>query len=170
MKKKTGTDKPWGGRFTEKTAASAEAFSVSVHFDKRLYRYDIAGSRAHAKMLETVGLLTDVELAQITHEQGRVLLTRDRGLLKRKIVVHGHCVRWSLPPRQLVSVIERYELVDQIHPWTRCLRCNGLLEPVKKEKILGRLEPKTKLYYEQFRRCVDCDQIYWQGSHHRPMR
>jgi uncharacterized protein with PIN domain len=50
------------------------------------------------------------------------------------------------------------------------LRCNGLLEPVKKDQILGRLEPKTKLYYEQFQRCVDCDQIYWQGSHHRRMQ
>jgi argininosuccinate lyase len=65
MKKTSGTDKPWGGRFTEKTAAAAEAFSVSVHFDKRLYRYDIAGSRAHARMLAKIGLLNDTELDQI---------------------------------------------------------------------------------------------------------
>ncbi len=65
MKTKTGTDKPWGGRFTEKTATSAETFSASIHFDKRLYRYDIAGSMAHAKMLAKVGLLNSAELEQI---------------------------------------------------------------------------------------------------------
>ncbi len=57
--------KPWGGRFAEKTAASVEAFTASVHYDCRLYRQDIAGSRAHAKMLAKQGLITDDELAQI---------------------------------------------------------------------------------------------------------
>ena len=65
MKTKSGTDKPWGGRFTEKTAQAAETFSASVHFDMRLYRYDIAGSKAHAKMLAKIGLISGVELKQI---------------------------------------------------------------------------------------------------------
>ena len=62
MKTKSGIDKPWGGRFTEKTSAAAESFSGSIHFDMRLYRYDIAGSRAHAKMLARIGLLTGAEV------------------------------------------------------------------------------------------------------------
>ena len=65
MKQKTESNKPWGGRFTEKTAASAEMFSASIHFDMRLYRHDIAGSKAHAKMLAKVGLLDSSELKQI---------------------------------------------------------------------------------------------------------
>jgi argininosuccinate lyase len=65
MKTKSGTNKPWGGRFTEKTASSAEAFSASIHFDMRLYRYDIAGSKAHAKMLSKIGLLNSSELEKI---------------------------------------------------------------------------------------------------------
>jgi argininosuccinate lyase len=65
MKTKSGTDKPWGGRFREKTAPAAETFSASVHFDMRLYRYDIAGSKAHAKMLARIGLLNEAELKQI---------------------------------------------------------------------------------------------------------
>jgi len=72
MKKKSGTDKPWGGRFTEKTAPSAETFSASIDFDKRLYRYDIAGSRAHAKMLAKVGLLTEAELELIIIGLGEI--------------------------------------------------------------------------------------------------
>jgi argininosuccinate lyase len=65
MKTKSNSDKPWGGRFTEKTAASVEAFSGSIHFDMRLYRHDIAGSKAHAKMLAKVGLLSAADLQQI---------------------------------------------------------------------------------------------------------
>ena len=61
MNTKNDIDKPWGGRFTEKTAASAETFTASVHFDVRLYRHDIAGSQAHAKMLAKQGLLSESE-------------------------------------------------------------------------------------------------------------
>ncbi|MFH7320027.1 argininosuccinate lyase [Desulfurivibrio sp. D14AmB] len=55
----------WGGRFAEKTAASVEAFTASIHFDCRLYRHDIAGSRAHAAMLARQGLISDQERDQI---------------------------------------------------------------------------------------------------------
>jgi len=65
MKTESGTNKPWGGRFTEKTATAAETFSGSIHFDMRLYRYDIAGSKAHAKMLAKIGLLTIAEVELI---------------------------------------------------------------------------------------------------------
>jgi argininosuccinate lyase len=63
--KDNNSNKLWGGRFTEATASSAETFSASVHFDKRLYKHDIAGSMAHAKMLAKVGLINDSELEQI---------------------------------------------------------------------------------------------------------
>ncbi len=56
----------WGGRFSEGTAASVEAFSASIHYDARLYKYDIAGSKAHAAMLADHGILTREELAAIT--------------------------------------------------------------------------------------------------------
>lgn len=61
MTDKPSTDKPWGGRFTESTDAFVETFTASVNFDWRLYRYDIAGSRAHARMLARVGVITDAE-------------------------------------------------------------------------------------------------------------
>ena len=65
MKNKAYSKKPWDGRFTEATASSAEVFSASIHFDMRLYRHDIAGSKAHAKMLAKVGLISGSELEQI---------------------------------------------------------------------------------------------------------
>jgi argininosuccinate lyase len=61
MSDKPNTDKPWGGRFTESTDAFVEAFTASVGFDRRLYRYDIAGSRAHARMLARVGVITEAD-------------------------------------------------------------------------------------------------------------
>ena len=107
----------------------------------------------------------DPELAAISAAEERVLLTRDRGLLKRKIVVYGYCLRTTDSQAQLLAVLARYQLHGAIHPWRRCLRCNGELEEVAKAEILDRLEPKTKLYYDDFQRCVVCKQIYWRGSH-----
>jgi len=65
MKTGKSLDKPWGGRFTEKTASSVEAFTASVHFDARLAEYDIAGSRAHARMLAKQGLISPAECKSI---------------------------------------------------------------------------------------------------------
>lgn len=112
----------------------------------------------------------DVALADISASAERVLLTRDRGLLKRKIVVYGYCIRHAKPRTQLVSVVKRYGLTADARPWRRCVRCNGLLQPVDKADILDRLEPKTRLYYDEFQHCISCGQIYWRGSHHERMR
>ncbi len=62
MKKK---EKPWGGRFSEPTDREVEAFTASIHFDRRLYRYDIEGSIAHARMLARQGILTKDEMKAI---------------------------------------------------------------------------------------------------------
>ncbi len=64
-RKKSGSKKMWGGRFAEATAASVEAFTASIHYDSRLYRYDIAGSKAHAQMLADNGILSREELQDI---------------------------------------------------------------------------------------------------------
>ncbi len=107
----------------------------------------------------------DAELAAISEAEQRVLLTRDRGLLKRKNVTYGRCVRETNPREQLIATIAHYCLAGQIAPWTRCVKCNGLLESVDKSEVLHLLEPKTRRYYTEFSRCVDCGQVYWRGSH-----
>ncbi|MBW6485683.1 MAG: argininosuccinate lyase [Syntrophobacterales bacterium] len=50
-------EKPWGGRFSEETDKAVEAFTASLHFDRRLYRCDIEGSIAHARMLARQGIV-----------------------------------------------------------------------------------------------------------------
>jgi len=107
----------------------------------------------------------DPELAQIAAAEERVLLTRDRGLLKHKLVVYGCCVRETDPQRQVVAVLRRYRLGAAAQPWRRCIHCNGLLRAVEKSTVLDRLEPKTRLYYDDFQQCEACGQVYWQGSH-----
>jgi uncharacterized protein with PIN domain len=109
--------------------------------------------------------LDDEGLAELAAGEGRVLLTRDRGLLKRRLVVWGYCLRTTDSREQLFAVVRRFDLAGRVDPWRRCLRCNGLLQPVEKAAILDRLEPKTRLYYDDFQQCADCRQIYWRGSH-----
>lgn len=127
-----------------------------------------------ARYLRLLGLDTlylnheagDAVLADIAHEEGRILLTRDRGLLKRGKVVYGYCLRTTDPAGQLAAVLHRFQLRGELAPWTRCLRCNGLLEAVAKEVVRPRLAPKTRRYFDAFHICQACQQIYWQGSHY----
>jgi hypothetical protein len=108
---------------------------------------------------------TDAEIMQLSLEQGRIILTCDRGILKHRQVLYGSLVRSDQVDAQVREVLARYLLFDRIRPWLRCMSCNGLLERVEKAAIEHRLEPKTRLYYEDFHHCIDCDRLYWKGSH-----
>ncbi|MGD8631522.1 MAG: Mut7-C RNAse domain-containing protein [Gammaproteobacteria bacterium] len=112
----------------------------------------------------------DAEVARIASEQQRTVLTRDRTLLQRRIITHGYYVRAQQPRRQVREVLARFDLYRQVKPFSRCTRCNGKLESVDKQVVLQRLEPKTRRYYDDFRRCADCGQVFWQGSHHTRMQ
>jgi argininosuccinate lyase len=72
-------EKPWDGRFSEKTDKSVEAFTSSIAYDQRLYPYDIEGSIAHCKMLAKVGVITDEEASQLVEGLGIVKRELDRG-------------------------------------------------------------------------------------------
>src|SRR6185295_10789832 len=89
----------------------------------------------------------DEELARISSEEDRILLTRDRGLLKRSIVKRGYSVRATDPWQQLEEVIKRFDLYDAIAGFRRCASCNGVLETVDKADILDQLPEKTAEYY-----------------------
>src|SRR3990172_6813587 len=100
---------------------------------------------------------------------GGIRLTRDRGLLKRSVVRRGAYLRSDQPVEQLVEVALRFGPVDRWRPFGRCLRCNTLLVSVSREEVLPRLQPLTRIYYDDFRRCPGCGAIYWKGSHHARM-
>jgi len=113
--------------------------------------------------------LSDAEIARRAADERRIILTRDRGLLKRRIVTHGCLVHATEPRLQLDEVLDRLQLQRKARPFTRCTRCNHPIEAVDRASIAHRLEPDTARYYSRFYRCPECDRIYWEGSHHRRM-
>ena len=112
----------------------------------------------------------DAELACISSTEQRVLLTRDRGLLKRSIVTYGYYIRETNPQRQVAEVLRRYNLFTAINPFRRCIRCNGMLASISKAAVRDRVPPKTFQYYDTFHICETCAQIYWKGSHYERMQ
>lgn len=107
----------------------------------------------------------DADIVNISVNERRIVLTRDRRLLYIKQINHGYWVRATDVEAQIDEVLRRFDLYGLIHPFVRCLMCNGVLAPVAKADIWDRLEAKTRLYYDDFYQCVDCRRIYWQGSH-----
>jgi uncharacterized protein len=127
-----------------------------------------------ARLLRLVGFdvhydrrLDDDALADVSDEEHRIVLTRDRRLLQRRQVTHGLFVRADRPFDQIVDVLRRLDLGRRLAPFTRCLRCGGLLTEVTKADVLDHLEPLTRVHYNDFARCEGCGQVYWNGSHHR---
>ncbi len=108
----------------------------------------------------------DETLAQVSETEKRLLLTKDRGLLKRRQVTHGYLVRGTDPELQLREVLSRFDLFDAVRPFTRCLNCNGSLEPVDKAAVAELLPPDISEGGSQFRRCAGCGKVYWRGSHY----
>ena len=113
--------------------------------------------------------LDDAELAEIA-AGGRVLLTRDHELLKRRAVTRGYWVRTTAPRSQLAEVLRRFDLSGAVRPFSRCLRCNVLVRPVAKAEVAEELPPRTRQFYDEFVRCPTCDRIYWRGGHYDALR
>ncbi|MCF7854091.1 MAG: Mut7-C ubiquitin/RNAse domain-containing protein [Candidatus Pacebacteria bacterium] len=107
----------------------------------------------------------DRELALISAQSQRILLTRDVGLLKRQIVTHGMYLHSDDPSKQLREVVHRLHLKNRIQPLARCLLCNGPMRKVPKEKVRGRVPEKTYAYTDEFLECENCKKIYWKGTH-----
>jgi hypothetical protein len=112
----------------------------------------------------------DPELARISSSEDRVLLTRDVGLLKRSQVRRGYWVRGTAPARQLLEVLRRFDLVSRAVPFSRCLRCNSLVEPVARREVVERLPLRVRERGEELVRCPACGRVYWKGSHYEWMQ
>ncbi len=118
----------------------------------------------------TVPGAEDSALARIASQEERILLTRDRGLLKRKVVEKGYCVVADQPASQLRDVLANFHLTGLVRPFQRCLNCNGQLQPVDKEAIQERLLEDTRRRFQAFWICPSCGKVYWQGSHYERMQ
>ncbi len=111
----------------------------------------------------------DPTLASVSAGENRLLLTRDVGLLKRREVALGYCVRSDQPHQQLQEVTLRFDLQHRFAPFSRCMECNGVLQSVPKAAVEDVLPPHTRATKEEFSRCLQCGKIFWRGSHHARM-
>ncbi len=156
--------RPRGGDLIEVTAAARPQelddarFLLDVHLGSvarhlRLLGVDTAYHRD----------ADDDDLIEEANADRRVLLTQDRGLLRRHKLWLGAYVRGANPQAQLADILTRF--APPLAPWTRCTACNGSLAPVAKPDVAGQLQPGTRRTYEDFAQCQDCGQVFWRGAH-----
>jgi uncharacterized protein len=107
----------------------------------------------------------DRELAARSAAGHRILLTRDRELLKRTAVTHGYYVRATAPREQLAEVIGRFDLAGSLRPFERCLECNAPLAAATAAEAAGRVPEGVLERHREFRMCPGCGRVYWEGSH-----
>jgi uncharacterized protein with PIN domain len=113
---------------------------------------------------------SDLELVRISTEQRRILLTRDRGVLKHSAVTHGYWLRETDSRRQTEEVLRRFDLARSTRPLTRCMVCNEALRKTSRAEVGGRVSQWTLAWCNEFRECAGCGRVYWEGSHCRRMR
>ncbi|MGW5425851.1 Mut7-C RNAse domain-containing protein [Streptomyces sp. NPDC004059] len=109
----------------------------------------------------------DAALAKRSATEKRVMLSRDRGLLRRRELWAGAFVYSTRPDDQLHDVLDRF--APDLHPWSRCTACNGLLEEATKEDVADQLEHGTQRSYDVFAQCTECGRVYWKGAHHEQL-
>jgi uncharacterized protein len=112
---------------------------------------------------------SDEEIRRLAETEGRIVLTRDRELLKCREIARGAYVRALKPEAQLREVAGRYGLEGNARPFSLCLGCNVPLQPVERSAVAGRVPPAVLELHEHFVRCPGCNGVYWPGSHYRRM-
>ena len=113
---------------------------------------------------------SDQDLVRISVEQRRILLTRDRGVLKYSAVTHGYWLRETDSRLQAAEVVRRFDLAKSFRLLTRCMVCNAVLRSASKEEMGGRVPPGVLEWCSECRECPECERVYWEGSHYRRMR
>lgn len=109
--------------------------------------------------------LTNREIIDISIREKRIILTKSKSLLKFKDVTHGVFIRPGTRGEQVGRIMDSLDIKDQARPFSRCLRCNGLLKGVSKKDVMDRIPPKTKVCCDNYSVCESCDQLYWNGTH-----
>jgi len=139
-------------------------FLLDVHLGTLARRLRLLGVDA-AYLNEDIG---DPALAAQSAREKRVMLSRDRGLLRRRELWAGAYVYSDRPEEQLDDVLQRF--APALAPWTRCVACNGPLARADKDDVSDRLEGGTQRSYDVFAQCTSCSRVYWKGAHHATLQ
>jgi len=135
-------------------------FLLDVHLGTLARRLRLLGVDAAYENLD----IGDPALAARSAAEQRVMLSRDRGLLRRREIWAGAYVYSHRPDEQLKDVLSRF--APPLAPWTRCTACNGGLRAADKESLHDRLHDGTQRSFDVYAQCEDCGQVYWRGAHH----
>lgn len=111
----------------------------------------------------------DDDVEDLANGDDRIVLTRDRELLKRRAIVHGCYIHALDPAQQLRELFERLDLAGGARPFSLCLHCNLPLHAVDKASVAERLPPSVRVLHDTFTTCDNCRRVYWKGSHHARM-
>lgn len=112
----------------------------------------------------------DAAIVAIARDEARIVLTRDRGLLKHAAVAHGRWVRATRPREQLAEIVAAFDLRGRTRPFARCLACNGELARVARDEIVRLLPDWVREHGTDFARCRACGKAYWAGTHVERLR
>ncbi|AXG78455.1 Mut7-C RNAse domain-containing protein [Streptomyces paludis] len=145
---------------TPNTPGAPPRFLLDVHLGTLARRLRLLGVDAAYESTDP----GDAALAALSAAEHRVMLSRDRGLLRRREIWAGAYIYSDNPDAQLRDVLERF--APALAPWTRCTACNGPLSPADKESVQDRLEHGTQHGYDVFAQCAACERVYWRGAHH----
>ncbi|MGW0757552.1 Mut7-C RNAse domain-containing protein [Streptomyces sp. NPDC002814] len=138
-------------------------FLLDVHLGTLARRLRLLG-------VDTAYESTDIgdgALAARSASERRVMLSRDRGLLRRRELWAGGYVYSTRPDEQLPDILDRYR--PELRPWTRCVACNGVLKEATKAEVADQLQHGTHRTYDVFAQCEECGRAYWKGAHHEQL-
>lgn len=129
-----------------------------------------------AKYLRMLGFDTlykndfeDDKIIEIANNENRIILTRDKTLLKSSNVDHGYYVRSIENHNQLIEVVKKFNLYSNMKSFARCTTCNDLLILKSKKEVQHKIDEKTYRIYNEFFFCPTCNKVFWKGSHFKNM-
>lgn len=109
--------------------------------------------------------IDDFTLVQRAISEGRVILTRDRFIAKRKDAKDCFIIRSDHLAEQFLEFLRAFELDTIDNAFTRCIRCNATLEEAAKDSLRDKVPPYVWETHTQFLRCRHCKRVYWAGTH-----
>jgi uncharacterized protein with PIN domain len=107
----------------------------------------------------------DAQLLQCAERQGRILLTRDGGLMRRRGPAQRLYIESDYYHEQVRQVVQAFRLAESIQMFSRCLQCNALLGAIAKQLVAARVPPYVYASQMTFKHCAICDRLYWGGTH-----
>ena len=115
----------------------------------------------------------DSHMIAIALAEGRVILTRDTQIMRRRVVTSGQLkailIQGDEPEQQMRQVIDSLNLDCQFRPFTICLECNQPLVPRTREQVKDLVPPYVFQTQVQYVECPTCHRIYWRGTHWQAM-